>query len=123
MEKDLISRTHEASKEWQSCFNRGDADGCASMYEENATMVAAPFGTFRGRREIRDFWQNIIDQGFCDVSYIDPELQPVDGGCVALKSDWTMNKAKGVITHELWVAQKDGSVRLREDHFEVQGDA
>ena len=120
MTTDLISGTLEASRKWQSYFNQGDAEGCASMYEDDATMVVAPFGTFRGRQEIQGFWENIIAQGFSNVSYIDPELQQMDGVSVLLKSRWKMNKAHGVITRELWVAQDDGSIRLREDHFEVQ---
>ena len=123
MATDLISQAREASRKWQSYFNQGDAAGCASMYEEDATMVVTPFGTFQGRREIQGFWEGIIAQGFAHVSYVDPRLRPMDGTSVLLTSDWTMNKARGVITHELWVAQPDGSMRLREDRFEVQGDA
>lgn len=122
MTQDLLARTRDASEQWQRAFNQGDAAGCAAMYEDDATMVATPFGTFSGRQEIQGFWENIIAQGFADVSYIDPEFQPVDGTSVLLTSGWKMNKAHGVITRELWVVQDDGSMRLREDHFEVQDD-
>ena len=32
-----------------------------------------------------------------------------------------MNKAKGIVTKELWMLQTDGTVKLTEDHFEVTG--
>ena len=122
MTQDVMARTKEASEKWKAYFNAGDAAGCASMYEADATMVVTPFGTFRGRQEIQGFWQNIIDQGFSDVSYVDPALEPAGDDAALLKSAWKMNKAHGVITREVWVVQDDGSMRLREDHFEVRDD-
>lgn len=116
----LISRTIEASEKWRAFFNQGNAAGCASMYEEGAEMIANPFGTYTGRQEIEAFWQNLIDQGFSDVTYIDPEIEPLDDNSTVLTSGWKMNKGQGVITRELWVAQPDGSMLLREDHFEAQ---
>ena len=120
MKNELIAATIDASERWKSYFNRGDAAGCASMYEEGAKMVATPFGAFTGRQEIEAFWQDIIDQGFADVAYIEPDIDQVDETSTVLTSGWKMNKAQGVITRELWVTQADGSMRLREDHFEVQ---
>ena len=83
-------------------------------------MTAKPFGNFRGRAQIEAFWQNIIDQGFADVVYIAPKVEQIDEASTVLKSGWKMNNAHGVITRELWVVQNDGSVLLREDHFEAQ---
>ena len=120
MNNELYSRTIEASEKWRTCFNRGDAAGCAAMYEEGAKMIAKPFGTYHGRQEIEAFWQNIINQGFADVAYIEPEIEQVDEGTTVLTSRWKMNKAQGLITRELWVVQEDGSMRLREDHFEAR---
>jgi len=120
MNNELYSRTLEASETWRAFFNQGDAAGCASMYEENAKMIATPFGTYDGRQEIEAFWQSIMDQGFADVTYVDPEIEQVDNITTVLTSGWKMNKAQGVITRELWVVQDDGSMRLREDHFEAR---
>ena len=110
-----------ASSKWQNAFNSGDAAGCAACYEEQALMVAKPFGTYNGRAEIQAFWENLIGQGFADVNYVDPKLEVVDEQSALLSSGWTMNNAKGVITKELWVLQDDGTALLREDHFEAQG--
>jgi len=120
MTSELISRTIAASERWRDFFNQGKAAGCASMYEEDAKMVATPFGSYEGRQEIEAFWQDIIAQGFADVAYIDPEIEQVDATSTVLTSGWTMNKAQGVIMRELWVVQDDGSMLLREDHFEVR---
>ncbi|CAM9935354.1 unnamed protein product [Ectocarpus sp. 6 AP-2014] len=84
-------------------------------------MVAKPFGTFTGASEIQGFWQKLMDDGFSDVEYVAPTvLTPADDmKSVTLSSNWTMNKAKGVITKELWAIQEDGTAKLAEDHFEA----
>ena len=120
MTSELISRTIACSEKWREFFNQGNAAGCASMYEEDAQMVAKPFGSYKGRQQIEAFWQDIINQGFTDVAYINPEIERVDETSTVLTSSWKMNKAQGVITRELWVVQDGGSMLLREDHFEVR---
>ena len=84
-------------------------------------MTAKPFGTFNGTKEIKAFWQKLIDDGFCDVEYIEPQIQIIDETSAILSSEWKMNKAKGVITKELWILQNDGSAKLRIDEFETLG--
>lgn len=110
-----------ASSKWKAAFNAGDAAGCASCYEPDATMVAQPFGTFNGRKEIEAFWSKLIGDGFTDVDYVDPEIEIIDETSARLRSAWTMNKAHGVITKEVWVVQDTGEALLREDHFEARG--
>lgn len=118
--KPLLEIVQQGSETWKAAFNRGDAAGCAGQYEADAVMVAKPFGTFTGTEEITGFWQKLIDDGFSDVDYVAPtELKPVDDKSMILTSNWKMNKAKGVITKELWVVQDDGSAKLRVDHFEA----
>lgn len=119
MSSEIEEAAKAASESWKGFFNAGDAAGCASCYEQDATMVASPFGTFVGRAAIQAFWQKIIDDGYADVSYTDPTFAEIDGNSVVLASGWTMNKARGIITRELWVMQDDGTMKLREDHFEA----
>ena len=121
MTSDLESAVKAASARWKACFNAGDAAGCASCYEDHARMVAKPLGTFAGRAAIEGFWRRLIEGGYADVAYVDPAIEVLDEGAAVLTSDWTMNKAQGVITQEIWVKQDDGEMLLREDHFEVQG--
>ena len=120
-EANIIVAAQRASALWRSAFNAGDAAGCAAQYENDATMHARPFGTFRGTAEIEGFWKNIIDQGYGEVEYIDPDISPVDANGAVLTSRWRMNKASGVIHKELWVMQPDGTAKVREDDFEVTG--
>lgn len=122
MSQQLIDKKREASKKWQSFFNQGNAAGCASMYEVAALMHAKPFGEFNNQNDIQEFWQQLVDQGFNDVRYIEPKIEVIDKNTTLLSSKWTMNKAHGVITREIWVLQDDGEMRLREDHFEAQGE-
>ena len=58
--------------------------------------------------------------GLSDVNYINPEIEVIDESRAVLSSGWQMNKAKGVITKELWVLQHDGTMKLRIDEFEAQ---
>jgi len=117
----VLEATKRASEQWKSAFNSGDAAGCAAQYEENAVMQAKPFGTFTGTTEIQAFWQKILDDGFSDVEYLEPSIKVVDETSAILTASWKMNKAKGVIHQELWVLQKDGTAKLRQDDFEAIG--
>ena len=119
--KVVLDALSKASEQWKAAFNSGDAAGCASQYEPDAIMTGKPFGTFNGTEEIKAFWQKLIDEGFSNVEYINPEIEVIDESSAVLSSGWKMNNAKGVITKELWVLQSDGSAKLRIDEFEAQG--
>ncbi|MDV3352988.1 isochorismatase [Leptothoe sp. LEGE 181152] len=117
----LLTAVNEASSRWKMAFNTGDAAGCTAQYEASAIMQAIPFGTFTGHAEIQAFWQQLIDDGFSDVEYIEPKIEVLDATTAVLSSKWKMNKAHGVIHKELWVLQADGTAKLKEDRFEAQG--
>ena len=120
-QKDIVlEAVNKASMQWKAAFNSGDAVGCAAQYEKDAVMHARPFGTFTGTADIQAFWQKLIDDGFSDVDYIEPEIEVVDETSAILTSGWKMNKAGGIIHKELWVLQADGSAKLREDDFEAK---
>jgi len=116
----VLAAVEEGSKRWKAAFNAGDAAGCAAQYEAEAVMKAEPFGEFQGTEAIQAFWQKLVDDGFSEIEYLDPEIEVVDEQSAVLKSGWKMNNAKGIIHRELWVIQADGSAKLREDHFEAQ---
>lgn len=111
--------TKQASDRWKQAFNRQDATGCAAQYQADAVMHARPFGTFTGTAEISTFWQQLIDDGFAAVEYIEPEFTVIDASSVLLTSKWKMNQAQGVIHRELWLKQADGTFKLAEDDFEA----
>ncbi|MCR9137688.1 MAG: nuclear transport factor 2 family protein [Alphaproteobacteria bacterium] len=117
----LSTAVATASRAWRDAFNAGDAAAAAALYEEDAIMVAKPFGTFEGRDAIQAFWENLIKGGFDDVVYYNTSTTIVDQTLTAAKvsAEWKMNNAHGIITNEHWVLQPDGTALLREDHFEV----
>ena len=115
----VIDAVKRASERWKKSFNTGDAAGCAAQYEPEAVMHARPFGTFTGIEEIRGFWQKLIEDGFKEVNYIEPQFEVIDDKSAILTSKWQMNNASGVIHKELWVIQEDGEAKLREDDFEA----
>ena len=85
-------------------------------------MQAKPFGTFTGREAIQAFWQQIMDQGFTDVDYQNTTWEQKDEQSWILRSEWTMNKAYGVVHEEVWTVQADGTALLTSDEFEVLGE-
>ena len=117
----VLAAVKLASTRWQTAFNSGSAEGAAAQYEVDALMVAKPFGEYRGRDQIQAFWQDLIEKGLSDVTYIEPKITVVSENAALLASGWKMNAAHGVITKELWVLQPDGKALLREDHFEALG--
>ena len=117
--KAVLEAINTASTRWKEAFNSGNASGCAEHYEKDAVMHARPFGTFTGTAEIQRFWQQIMNDGYANVEYIDPKIEVVDETSGMLTSGWKMNKAEGVIHKELWVVQEGGIAKLREDDFEV----
>ncbi|WP_299493888.1 isochorismatase [uncultured Shewanella sp.] len=121
-EQALLAAVGEASQRWKQGFNSQNAKVCAQQYEVTATMHARPFGEFTGREQIEAFWQGLMEQGFDDVDYIEPQLEVLDDKTVQLRSQWQMNKAYGVIHKELWIMQADGCARLSHDDFEVLGE-
>ena len=110
-----------ASAGWIASFNNSDAAGCASFYEDDATMYSVPFGAFRGRAEIEAFWARLIKEGFAIVEYIDPKIEIIDERSAVLTSTWATNKADGVIIRELWALQPCGRALLKEDCFVALG--
>ena len=122
MTQSALERAQAGISEWQIAFNNQDAAGCAAQYTEDCIMVAKPFGTFEGREAIQAFWQNIMDQGFNSVDYTNTKWEQDSEQGYILTSDWTMNKAFGVVHKELWEIQADGLSRLTYDEFEVLGE-
>ncbi|MGH1439208.1 MAG: YybH family protein [Cellvibrionaceae bacterium] len=116
---DLQVAVATASKAWKHAFNSGDAAAAAALYEEDAVMVVKPLGTYKGRKEIQAFWEDIISKGFDDVIYSNTVTTVLDDTSARVAADWKMNNANGVISNELWVIQPNGQALLREDHFEI----
>ena len=111
----------DASAGWISCLNNSDAAGCASYYEDDATVFSVPFGSFRGRAQIEGFWARLIKDGFSIIEYIDPKIKVIDHRLAVLTSTWATNKAPGVITRGLWALQPGGTALLKDDCFVALG--
>lgn len=121
-DKTILERCKEGIKAWQIAFNNQDATGCAAQYCADCVMEAKPLGVFKGRDEIQACWQQIIDQGFADVTYANVKWQQAEDQGYILTSSWEMNNAFGVVHKEHWVIEADGKARLKSDSFEIQGE-
>mgnify|MGYP000517387887 CR=1 FL=1 len=108
-----------ASNNWIKNFNKGNVDYCVNAYTTNATMNAKPFGTFKGRKKIDDFWRPFVASGASFLVYRNTEVKEINSTTVHVSSNWSMNVGEGIITKEEWIKEKDGVWRLRTDNFEV----
>lgn len=106
---------------WRNCFEAVDAEGCAACYEADAALIAEPFGTFRGREAIAEFWADLTGDGYNDLSFVHRELVVIDDTTARCKGVWTMSKAYGRLIHRIWTLQPDGTALMSQDHFEVLG--
>lgn len=110
---------NDTAQAWAKAFNSGDAVAATAFYEADAVMNARPFGTYKGTTEILAFWTKLIADGAKEMRYINPMVNVLDANRATITSRWDMNIAGGIIHKELWVRQADGSIKLKEDDFEV----
>lgn len=82
-------------------------------------MVANPFGTFKGKKAIGEFWTPFIESGATDLVYSNTNIEVISDTKAIISSDWEMNVGKGIINNETW-EKIDGTWLLTEDHFEVK---
>ena len=67
-----------ASAAWIEHFNKGDARYCSNAYTEDTIMDARPFGQFKGREAVYDFWKPFIASGAGELVYSDVKYEVVD---------------------------------------------
>lgn len=121
IERTLAEKEVEAaSKKWVDNFNEGQVEYCIDAYSNDALMQAKPFGTFKGKQEIGDFWRPFVASGAGYLVYRNTTIKEIDPRTVHIASDWSMNVGEGIITKEKWVKEEDNVWRLQEDHFEVK---
>ena len=115
----VLSEVLKTSSKWKKAFNTQDAHGCSSQYTGDSIMEAKPFGTFTGTKEIQTFWDNLMKEGYNNVTYVNAQIKILNSKSAVLSSDWSMNKAHGEISEELFEIQEDGSAKLVKDVFQV----
>ncbi len=76
---DIRREISEANARFSEAFRRGDAEEAAQVYTE-ATLLPPDAPIIRGRREITDFWRNVIGAGVtsADLSSVDLEVVSED---------------------------------------------
>lgn len=108
-----------ASQAWIEHFNKGDVAYCANAYSQKSVMNARPFGEYRGRDAIHNFWASFIASGANNLTYSGTVFKVIDNKTVVVSSNWSMNVGKGLISNEKWIKEHDGIWRLIEDDFSV----
>lgn len=108
----------QASKEWISNFNNGNALACVQGYDTNAVMSAMPFGIKKGVKEIADFWTPFIKSGATNLIYTDVRIEVANETTAFISANWSMNVGRGIIYQEKWELI-DGKWLLTYDNFKV----
>lgn len=111
-----------ASKAWINNFNAGKVDAIANAYTQDATMWAEPVTIVTGRRDIRGFWDALInnpDNPASNLKYRKTRIRVLSPTLAILSADWSMNIGGGIIYQEKWVKQKNGKWLLQSDHFDI----
>lgn len=116
--KEIEKEVLETSKNWISNFNEGNTTKISNAYLEDAVMVAKPFGTFKGKKAIGEFWTPFIKSGATDLKYTDTKVKVINKNKAIISSNWSMNIGKGIITNETWV-KVNGTWKLKNDLFEA----
>ncbi len=121
MASSLKKSVYRGAQHWVDCIETMDSHGCSLCYEENATMIAEPFGTFRGREAIKEFWDDLMSDGYNDLRFIHQKLTVVGDDEVHCQGIWTMSKAYGAFIKVVWIIQDDGTALISHDHFRILG--
>jgi uncharacterized protein (TIGR02246 family) len=108
--RDSIRRGNDA---WNKSFNRGDADGVAALYSDNAFVLPPGHEPIRGSAAIRDFWQGLIKAGFKDhdIELIEVEAE---AGLAFVVGKWSA-KGPGASGNEQSFGGAIVTVHKRED--------
>ena len=62
--RNLLKEITDGNKKFTEAFNQGDAETLASLYGENATVLALDNpGPIVGKEAIQNFWKGVIDLG------------------------------------------------------------
>lgn len=107
-----------ASKDWISNFNQGNAIACVQGYDTTAIMSAMPFGIKTGSKEIAEFWTPFIQSGATNLIYTDVRIEVANETTAFLSANWSMNVGRGIIFQEKWELI-EGKWLLTYDDFKV----
>ena len=119
-EQDTVKEVSKASMQWIENFNNANIDGIANGYADDAEMIAKPFGKYQGRKNIKIFWENLINNmNATNLIYSDTKIEYINETEVHISSKWTMNIGEGIITNETWKKDAAGDWKLKKDQFEV----
>jgi len=121
MPNSLKDCVYRGASQWTDCFESKDPVGCALCYEETASLVVEPFGTFRGRKAIEEFWDDLTGDGYYDLRFVQQRLTVVDAAEVHRQGIWTMSKAYGSLIDQVWVVKGNGTALMARDHFRFLG--
>lgn len=120
MHSTIYQEVLAASRTWIEHFNRGDIEYCSNVYTQDTVMSVYPHGRFEGREAVKAFWQSFVESANpSNLQYRNVKIYIQNENEAVLSASWSMNVGNGFISKELWVKQRDGEWRLKEDDFSI----
>lgn len=74
---DVRRQISEANARFSEAFRRGDAEGAAQVYTEDAVILPPDAEIIRGRQAITQFWQQVMGMGVKGADLTTVELEVV----------------------------------------------
>jgi uncharacterized protein (TIGR02246 family) len=72
---DVRRAIDRVNRQFVEAFTRGDAQGAAAVYTDDATILPPGSPRVRGRDGIRSFWQSVMDSGVRAVDLRTDDLE------------------------------------------------
>jgi uncharacterized protein (TIGR02246 family) len=79
MHQSLAEQILESRQEFIAALDRGDAEGVAGLYTEDARLLPPSAEPLRGRAAVRAFWQAGVEAGIDGIELETLEVRPEAG--------------------------------------------
>jgi uncharacterized protein (TIGR02246 family) len=109
---------------WEKAAANKDARAIAAFYADNATLLPPGMPAIKGRQNIQNFWQGLLDAGASDARLKSVEIRGAEpflyeiGEYSAVMPQPTGGTAPGTGKYlVVWERQSDGTLKMVADMF------
>ena len=121
---DLQTEIRGLIESWEKAAANKDGRAIAAFYAENATLLPPGMPAIKGRHNIQNFWQGLLDAGASDARLKSVEIRGSEpflyeiGEYSAMMPQPTGDTAPGNGKYlVVWERQSDGTLKMVADMF------